>query len=410
MGNWHTAGVVMTDCLAGQTLRSVRVAMPIHSFDPGGVEKVGLNLAQSWDRAGHRVTVILGRDEGEARARAPRLNYWWRDCAVSTAGFESIWLISTLYRYLKTHEVDVLFLPGNTYAVVGVAMRMLLGSACPPITIKISNDLERMDMGPVMKVLYGLWLKLQGSLFDRFVAMAIPMIAEIRERTDTQIDRVKVVSDPALTPERFAWLASLPQKTIPPWSTHYVGVGRLVPQKNFALLIRAFAAQAWSGDTLTIAGEGPERAMLERLAAQLGVADRVRFPGHLGSTDALLQEADVFVLSSDYEGLPAVVIEAMAAGLPIVATDCSKAITYLLDAGRQGLLVKVGDREGLARALRGIRRFSFDPVRSRETAARFTLDNAADGYLAILSELADRPRPKLAEAIAEVPYFGVTGE
>jgi glycosyltransferase involved in cell wall biosynthesis len=392
-----------------QTQRPLRIVMPIHSFDPGGVERVGLNLAASWDRSGHRVAVVLGRDTGEGRPHAPRLDYWWRDCKVPTAKFESIWLISALYHYLKNHEADVLFLAGNTYAVVGAAMRMLLGSACPPIAIKISNDLERRDMSPPMRAAYGLWLRLQGALFDRFVAMAVPMLAEIREKTDTVAGRVKVVADPALTRERFDWLAALPQKPISPWRTRYIGVGRLVSQKNFALLIRAFASQAGAGDTLTIAGDGPERSALERLAQDLGVADRVIFPGHLTSTDELLSEADVFVLSSDYEGLPAVLIEAMAAGLPIVTTDCSAAITYLLDGGRQGMLVRVGDRAGLAAALRGIRNFAFEPERLRETAARFTVENAADAYLAILAELATGPRPKLGEAIAKYRYFGVTG-
>jgi glycosyltransferase involved in cell wall biosynthesis len=398
----------MVNSGVGSVPRTLRIAVPIHSFEPGGVEKVGLSLASSWDRAGHLVTVVLGRDEGEGRARAPRLNYWWRPCAVPTGWFESIWLISTLYSYLRQNDVDVLFLPGNTYAIVGVVMRMLLGNACPPIMIKMSNDLTRRDMSTAMRALYGLWLKLQGAMFDRFVAMAIPMRGEIRDTTGAPPERVNVVSDPALTRERFEWLAVLPVKPIAPWRTHYIGVGRLVPQKNFAMLVRAFALQASPGDRLTIAGEGPERAKLERLARELGVADRVFLPGHLGSTDDLLQEADVFVLSSDYEGLPAVLIEAMAAGLPIVATDCSTAISDLLDFGRQGILVEVGDDTGLCEAMRGIRRFEFDPERSRETAARFTLDNAAL-YLDVLSELAEMPRPKLAEALAEYPYIGVTG-
>jgi glycosyltransferase involved in cell wall biosynthesis len=174
------------------------------------------------------------------------------------------------------------------------------------------------------------------------------------------------------------------------------------------MLIRAFARQASPGDRLTIAGEGPERAKLERLARRLRVADRVSLPGHLKSTDELLRDADVFVLSSDYEGLPAVLIEAMAAGLAVVATDCSTAITDLLDSGGQGILVDVGDDAALCEAMRGIRRFEFDPQRSRETAARFTLDNAGL-YLDVLNELAQTLRPKLAEALADHPYFGVTG-
>ena len=397
------------NCAITSGQRPLAIAMPIHSFDPGGVEKVGLTLASAWHCAGHDVTVVLGRSEGEERARAPRLTYWLRECSARTAAFETIWMISCLYRYLTTNKVDVLFCPGNTYAIVGAAMRLLLGPSCPPLVLKISNDLSRRDMAPPVRAVYRLWLSVQGYVFDRLVGMAAPMHAEIREATGAPADRVRVVVNPALTRERFDRLSRLPQTPKAPWRTRYLAVGRLVRQKNFAMLIHAFSAQAGPGDTLTIAGEGPERAELEALAATLGVADRVHMPGHVAVIDELLPQADVFVLSSDYEGLPAALIEAMAAGLRIIATDCSSAMSYLLGGGRLGALVPVGNHAAFANAFRTVGELPFDPERSREIAAQFTIENAADSYLSIMSDVCQEPRPAPADFLFAHPYFGAAG-
>ena len=153
----------------------LRVMTFLHSFEPGGVERVALRLHSEWTRLGIDARLVLGRDTGVQRNDWPRLSY--RTLAprwLPTAGVETLWLIAALPGEIRRQRPDVLFCAGNTYAVVAVAMRLLLGRACPPIVAKVSNDLARIDRSRLERWAYRLWLRIQGRLVDRFVGMAPP--------------------------------------------------------------------------------------------------------------------------------------------------------------------------------------------------------------------------------------------
>jgi glycosyltransferase involved in cell wall biosynthesis len=131
-----------------------------------------------------------------------------------------------------------------------------------------------------------------------------------------------------------------------------VACGRLVPQKGYPVLLRALArVREQVPARLQILGEGPLRAELGELAASLGVDDAVAFEGFQADPAAWMGAADVFVLSSQYEGFGNVIVEAMAAGAPVVATDCPYGPGEILEGGRHGILVPPGDPEALAAAL-----------------------------------------------------------
>ncbi|MCJ2186294.1 glycosyltransferase [Novosphingobium beihaiensis] len=365
----------------------LRITIPIHSLDPGGVERVALGLASEWDRAGHEVTVVLGRSGSPNLCSAPALDYWRIPTRFPTASWETPWMIHCLFSYLLKNGSDVLFCPGNTYAVVAAAMKVLLGEHAPPMVLKVSNALDRPDMAPVMRRGYSRWLRIQGALFDRLVSLSEPMRQEICRTTLARPQQVPVIANPVITRKRLRNLAKLEPRPKAAWSTSYLAAGRLAPQKNFPMLLRAFARVARPHDTLTIAGEGAERPALEELAATLGIAGRVRFPGHLASIDPLLAEADAFVLSSDYEGLPGVIVEALAAGLPVLATDCCVSMPCLLDRGRTGLLVERANEDQFAEGLVRIRQFQPDHGRARAIAATYEVENAAHRYLDMMREL-----------------------
>jgi GalNAc-alpha-(1->4)-GalNAc-alpha-(1->3)-diNAcBac-PP-undecaprenol alpha-1,4-N-acetyl-D-galactosaminyltransferase len=122
---------------------------------------------------------------------------------------------------------------------------------------------------------------------------------------------------------------------------HIVAIGKLIPQKGFDLLIKAFAQicdnhPEW---TLTIFGEGAMRVELEDLCSQLQLDDRVYLPGVVRNIDAQLRKADIFALSSRFEGFPVTLCEAMACGVPVIATDCLSGPREIIHNGTDGLLV-----------------------------------------------------------------------
>jgi glycosyltransferase involved in cell wall biosynthesis len=150
---------------------------------------------------------------------------------------------------------------------------------------------------------------------------------------------------------------------------HSMAVGRLNSQKRFDLLIRA-AAQL-DNVQITIVGEGAERAAHEALIAAYGVADRVHLTGHVpNAARALLPTADVFVLCSDYEGLPNVLLEAMACGLPCVITPAGGAADVARD-GENALVIPFNDADALAHALQRLQ---------HDEALRQRLSDGAYGY------------------------------
>src|SRR5262249_39330513 len=158
-------------------------------------------------------------------------------------------------------------------------------------------------------------------------------------------------------------------------------------QKDFALLLRAFAAGCGEGDRLVILGEGPERPRLERLAARLSIANRVELPGHVPDVLPWFDRADALVLSSRYEGAPPGVLEALARGLPVVATDCCAGVRDLLGGGAHGALVPPGDPNALARAMFAARAAPSSTAARREHLASFTIEAAAPRYLAAFAAL-----------------------
>ena len=172
-----------------------------------------------------------------------------------------------------------------------------------------------------------------------------------------------------------------------------VAMGRLVPNKNFALAIEAFAMSAWAG-RLIIIGEGPERTALQALGDRLGLGDRLVMPGFIGNPYPVLTRAHCVILSSNAEGFPNALVEALALGVPAIATDCPSGPAYVLDVHRRGkagrfsegsggLLVPAGDAPAIVAAIDAMR----DPAtrarlsrRGTTRALDFSVAAAVDRY------------------------------
>jgi len=384
----------------------LRVLTFLHSFEPGGVERIALRLVRRWRASGIDAPLFLGRTDGAMardvgedldfitpRRRWPGIAHW-----------ETIWMIATLPRVVRAVRPDILFCAGNTYTVVAVMLKLVLGRDCPPIVAKISNNLDRTDASWLYRLFYGLWLRIQGLAIDHFVGMEKPMRAEIVQGVRVSPARVAIIPDPALSEAQILSLREPVAARPAEEGRRFVTIARLAAQKNLALMLRGFAGGCRPGDTLTLFGDGPERSLLEALATQLGIADRVAFRGYVTNPAALLAQYDTLLLSSHYEGVPAVILEGLAANIGIVATDCSRSMTALLQQGRLGTLVPVGDEAGFAAAIAAARPQAQDAQRTLHQARRFAIEQGADHYLRLMrTVLHRRTAPVLAAAPLVAP-------
>ncbi|PWG64983.1 glycosyl transferase [Spiribacter halobius] len=236
---------------------------------------------------------------------------------------------------------------------------------------------------------------------DAIVAVSEGVAEDTRAITGLPAGRVLVVRNPVVTPE-LAMQAQAPVDH--PWLQPgaevpvILGAGRLTRQKDFPTLIRAFATlRRHRPARLVILGEGGERGALERSIAELGLGDDVALPGHQKNPWAWMARASLFVLSSAWEGSPNVLTEAIACGTPVVATDCPSGPRELLEDGRYGHLVPVGDAAALAEAMHRTLEAPLPAETLREAAAEYTVAASARGYLQTL---------RLAQAEAERSPLG----
>jgi glycosyltransferase involved in cell wall biosynthesis len=219
------------------------------------------------------------------------------------------------------------------------------------------------------------------------VAVSSGVAGDLVETIGIKPESVSVIYNPVITPQL---LARSNATLVHPWFNSgeppvVFGMGRLSPEKDFPTLLRAFAKVRLQFPVrLMILGEGAGRHELEDLAAQLGVTDDVIFPGFVANPYPYLKRAGVFVLSSRYEGLPTVLIEALALGVPCVATDCKSGPSEILANGRHGDLVPVGDVNAIASAIVAALQRSRTPAPASAWEP-FTLSAATDAYERVLA-------------------------
>jgi glycosyltransferase involved in cell wall biosynthesis len=305
----------------------------------GGVERALLRMADGWARAGRRVTLVIGDTGGALAHELP-------------AGVTVHELGSTAYRTLfglpgivRELTPDIVFCPGNHYTSAAFWLRTRLGAACPPIAGKVSNALVRPDLPRGAGAGYRAWLRLHPRFLDAVVAMTPAMAGEAVGAMGLAPSHVHVIPNPPAQPIPGAPSPPLPE------GRFLLGVGRLAPQKKWERLIAAMPRLHDPEVRLVILGEGDERDSLERLIARLGLDERVSLPGHAPDPLPAIARAAAVVLTSEFEGVPGVLREAIAAGTPVVATDSSVAIHELIDSSMRGTIVPPGDRARLVGAL-----------------------------------------------------------
>jgi glycosyltransferase involved in cell wall biosynthesis len=197
---------------------------------------------------------------------------------------------------------------------------------------------------------------------------------------------IQVVYNPVVTPELQARAKALPNH---PWfgpgqPPVLLAVGRLTMQKDFPTLIQAFAqVRQRQPARLLILGEGPDRPALEAMVKNLNLEQDVSLLGFVENPYAYMARASLFILSSRWEGLPTVLIEALSCGIPVIATDCPSGPREILADGQYGALVPVQDAPALAETI-GLALKGETPRPSRESWQPYELETVLDRYIQVL--------------------------
>ncbi len=332
----------------------------------GGVERAQLRLARGWLAAGRRVTLAIEDIAGPLAVELPE-------------GLEIVTpsRLLALPKVVRRLKPDLIFCPGNFYTGIAAWTRLRLGKTCPPIVAKMSNAPARADHGRLMHAAHQVWLARHGSFLDHLVAMT-PATADEAALATRMIGRTSVIPNPPAVPIP-GTLPALPPRYI-------LGVGRLEPQKRWDRLIAALPLLADRTIPLVILGEGDERGAIETQIRALGLGDRVRLLGH--STDPLpvMVRAQVVVLTSDYEGVPGVLREALSVGTPVISTDSSAAVAEIIDRPDRGTIVARDDATGLIAALDAW----LGPNAQRPTPVSQPGADSAERYLALFDQLVRR--------------------
>jgi glycosyltransferase involved in cell wall biosynthesis len=373
----------------------------------GGAERATLTLAGALAERGQRVDLVLGHARGPfagevpARVRVVDLGggSWPAALGLALRDGRRAWRLfpwapprvlscaPALARYLRSERPAALLSGLNYSNLTAVWARR---SAGVPLRLVLTehNTLSQRATRAARR-LRSLPAKVRRFYpeADALVAVSDGVAEDLAQVLGIPRARIHTIYNPVVTPALARQAAARPDH---PWLAPgepplVLAVGKLRRQKGFATLLDAFAElRARRPARLLILGEGPERARLEALARRRGVSADVALPGFVANPFSFMAHSAVFALSSEWEGLPSVLIEALACGCPVVSTDCPSGPAEILDKGAWGALVPVGDAGALARALEAALDGPPTAERLRERARLFSVDRSADAYLELL--------------------------
>lgn len=380
----------------------------------GGAERMMVNLASCFADLGHRVDLVLGRVEGAfvrdipssvrlvdlgGHTVLPALLQLAREPATACKLAPILlskrppWILGclpALVRYLQAERPDAMLSALNATNITAVWGRRVAGVATRLVVSERNTLSQRAagepGLGGLPKVVARFYPEA-----DAIAAVSDGVAEDLARTTGIARDSIHTTYNPVVTPDieelareplAHPWFSGDGSASVP----LILGAGKLKRQKDFLTLIDAFArVRAKRPVRLMILGEGPQRARLEARSRELGIQESVAMPGFVANPFAYMARASLFALSSAWEGLPGVLVQALACGCPAVATDCPNGPREILDEGAYGPLVPVGDADALAAALAQVLEQPPAAERLRERAQMFSAERVAARYLALLA-------------------------
>lgn len=369
-----------------QPQRSICIACL--SLAGGGAEKVAVNLANHYSRQGYPTEMLLLEAEG------PYVSMIDPGVQIVDLGLprkrnlQSLHYLRPVRRYLKKRRPGVvLSVLRSSNIITGLAATGLSGIR---LVFREANTLDEVWRSALIKKKAYLWgMRIAYKRAARIIANSHDTLDDLIRAGITDADKAIVIPNPVLPDNYKALSREEPEGAFVenPSVKIILAIGRLHVQKNYPMLIRAFGRLYARNRMLrlVIIGEGGEKEGLQSLAESLGLQEVVAFESFRENIFSWLRRADVLALSSSWEGFGNVLVEAMAVGTPIVATDCRGGPAMILECGRYGTLVAPNDEEAFADALqKTLDKTDHDRAPLIARAQQFTVSAVAQEYLKVL--------------------------
>ena len=391
--------------------KSLRIALAIPHLDGGGAERSVLRLARGLIGRGHRVDILIFEkidtlaDEIPTEARLfvlkPKPIHGFGDRILLARRF-GLGILKFLRKsllqdarsiaaYIDEEQPDCIVpsLPrSKSTALLALSFTNQDPITIPTVRIFLKHTKRRFrNLYPILF-----------PVADHILAVSEGVADNLAIKLKMPRERISRIYNPVVAEDIAELACAVPDH---PWMLDegppvILGAGRLARVKDFPTLLRAFRQVSRNRDVrLIILGEGSWQSRLEKMLYKLGLQDKVSLPGWVSNPYAFMSRASLFVLSSKYEGLPGVLIQAMACGCPCVSTNCPAGPAEILDDGRFGPLVPVGDNSALATAMERVLDSPPDKNALLARAQEFSLDASIDQYERLILELVRERRRML---------------
>jgi len=326
------------------------IAIFLPSLRGGGAERVMVNLAKAFAKNNFQVDLVLAKAEG------PYLSQISNDIRIVDLNVSRVALsLFPLARYLRKNKPFALISALNHANIIAI-LAAKASLAKTKILVTEHSTLSRSLLYPVnfRTKLIPLFMKFCYPLADHVIAVSNGVADDLSKTLNLSRSKIKVIYNPVVTDELFE---KANEEVDHPWfkDKHppvILAVGRLTEAKDYPTLIKAFYHVRQQKEAkLVILGDGEKREELLNLIKDMGLERDVDIIGFVQNPYAYMKRCSVFVLSSKWEGLPSVLVEALACGANVISTDCPSGPREILESGKYGCLVRVGDEKGLAKEI-----------------------------------------------------------
>lgn len=370
--------------------------MKIHIFiahmGVGGAERVCVNLANELAERGHEVHILVLNLDNDINTHL--LN---KRVAVHSLGVSRLrYSVFAMLKYIKTYQPPFLFVFGNEMAVILNKLKKLHLTKVPVIVRVLNNvEISLSKEDNISPLVEGYLKKAQKQLADmnHVIAQCSAMGEMLLNKKLVEKEKLTVVYNPVSRDLiRKVKEIRVPNENREDGRTYeIVFIGRIDPQKNLSHLLKAFAFvhERMKNTCLRLVGDGNVTEQMKKLAEELNIAEAVLFDGIRSDMEQVYAGADVVALSSEYEGMPNCLIEAIGCGVPVVSYDCPLGPREIIEDGVNGFLVEYNNIDELAEKLILALNRKWQETEICKTAAKFDVTYIAGEYERIFKECAE---------------------